>query len=313
VFALLDYFLFYLWSVLVIGFYCSLVALKYNPFQTIARRFMRQDTYSRLAAGAWHVTAVIAALAMLFVTVAYNRDTSSQTLYEVHVGYCSMKSRVNVGLPTTPVTTLVLLFVVLMSITSYAVIWRYSMKSITAVRFWPVYVRIFTISVYFVASYVVQTVTTYEGLESTQQSWTVASITFSLTPAVMSVAFLVSERLFFQAIRAACCQRDGRHAALNRNPQLQTTDFDEDLIRENDGAALAISSLTKSLNGFTSCVQSLLTAEVEGISFHTVTDSTAVKADDDLLQYGKRGSRTPGTASRTSGHVATVVTRPPPH
>ena len=307
--------------IMIIGFYYCLMALRYNPLRSLMMFFMSSERFDSTRRVVWYFVAF--ACGMVVMVLAYvwlstiSRPPGRVSYFGTDIGYCSIPFNQNLNQNNTlqriylldisgPTSVLILL-----SIGSFiALRVRVSnMKGMSFQQSWPVYVRFFTIILYFVLLAVVQT-TAYESkVESTQDIMLVASITYPLTLAILSLSFLVSEGLLVKSVSAILFGEDAADSPDNSpNPSVSVlntgnTDYSmqnagaggEYAPRERTDSAVSVRRSVagkKTLNGFTSCIQSILVLEVEGMQV-IVTNQDLLLREQDSLLVGSRKYQSP--------------------
>jgi hypothetical protein len=333
--------------VLVIGFYYIVMALRYNPLRALLLLCMSHDTFQEARQYVWYVVSLVlgvAIMALSFVMLGNARRPGQLSYFSTEFGFCGIPVKMGDEQTNTAQHLLLLdyilptMLLVIVSIASFVALrLRVSnMKGMTLQQSWPLYVRFFTMNVYFAVIFVVQSISFQVGAESQSDTQTVGSVTFSATLGIVSLSFLVSERLLIVAIRAFVFGEDDADSLTSSEAQLPSTTKTEASLKEMaTGRGFSVGNRERKdstvsgswtvsrrpkhlLNGFTSCIQSLLVLEVEGIQV-IVTNQDLLLAEQDALltqgkSYGSRGmsnNMTPAGGQRqpSPGPVVGSLTR----
>ena len=313
---------------MMMGFYYCVMALRYNPLRALLLLCMSYNTFEAARLYVWYVASFVVGLLLMtlsFVSLHKGRSTS-ETYFGIEYGYCAIPVKINPSDPYDSAQRLFYLDIVaptsllmLVSVASFVALrLRVSnMSGMTLGQSWPVYVRFFTINVYFLLTLFVSTPFQVAS-ETTTNIKTAASVSTSLFLGVVSLSFLISERLLGISVRAFLCGEDDAedHDALNNSPGRNSLGFNtaqsEASLKEVDRSGKGYSNGTRDrqgsvrstsnstyvsrrpkmlLNGFTSCIQSLLVLEVEGVQVVSTNQDLLLAEQDAMLTQGKYGSR----------------------
>ena len=192
----------------IVGFYYTIMALRYNPLRSVIVQCfgMSQSTYETIYRHFWYVIAALystglttAALVMLL-----KRQTPGRpSMFAVRLGYCSIQHDTDLddtfflvesGIPLTAL--------VVMSVASYAAIRSHisQLRGLSWQQSWPIYVRFFSINFFLL---LMIAFIGYSESVSSDGPTTLAfeAVTTPLWCAWIGLSFLVSEGIVYNA----CC------------------------------------------------------------------------------------------------------------
>ncbi len=337
--------------VLVLGFYYSLLALRYNPLRTLLLACMPLTAADAARRYMWFVLAAVAGAAVVVAGVVLlqrNKDehpfSGQESLFGTEHGYCSIPFSKNPGTDSFSQLLYILdvsgptTVMIVLSIASFFAL-RARVSNIKGMSFdqaVSVYIRFFSFVGYFLLLSVSQTVAYHTRLESFETILMISAVSSSLALGVLSLSFLVSERLLFRAVSHLLCgcrdlcdpdmsvegcasrvHADGNNDVWRSQQERvsssmlsRTSSADQSMITAlvaappeamsmksydsslNDVSRRA-SSRRQALNGFTSCIQSLLVLEVEGLQVVVTNQDLLLAEQDALLTHGRRPAHAP--------------------
>jgi hypothetical protein len=230
---------------LIYGFYYAIMALRYNPLRSMMLLIMSPERHDEVRWYVWFVVAAVAGAAMTIASVvAVSRSDLSPeqiTLSETHFGFCYVphqapenaekySSVVQMVLDERIVPASILL---LLSLGSFVALRMrvLQIKSMSFQQLWPVYVRFFGIVLFFVLTKSIQIVLFATCQETMHTVELVSAVTFPLTLGILSLIFLVSERILCGSLQL-----------------------------------FGVDEVAESHRGFSACIDALLALEVAGLN-----------------------------------------------
>lgn len=304
--------------VLIIGFYYSLLALRYNPLRWLIVQLITSSTFESVRKYIWYaVAAVLSTVVTIIGFLMLHHERPKGTLFGASYGFCTIPRNSDPGSDSAynrlifldiAAPTMILLLV---GIGSFIAL-RVRVSAISGLSFrqaFPLYVRFFTIIVYIIVVNSINSVAVLAENDITTAT-TAVSITVPLYGFVLSMSFLVSEGLLLHALRLLFCgvyDDDNSPTTSQQNLTTDTANIGD--VGVEDGASSAMDthrstlhkmsrrssaisqrSVKKSLNGFTSCIQSILVLEVQGVHFVVTNQDLLLAEQDSLLAPRNRGA-----------------------
>jgi hypothetical protein len=299
-----DIALIYAVFVLFHGFYYAIMALSYHPLRRLALLCITREQYEAartdLFSRWFYIFSFFLSVTMTvisFVWLGKAQWSPGQVSYfAVELGYCYLPLRGNLLHAETAAQRLFLLDILLptaslvcLSVVSFLALRLRVTRAVSIRQLWPIYVRFFTIISYFSVLGGVQVAAYILDRESLSEVALVSSVTFPSTLVIHSLSFLVSERLLFSSLKSLVC---GDTELESGSPLGEATRY----------------RTFRGLSGFTSCIQSLLVLEVEGLQ---VVLPTTVSAEHDLLLSQAKHDNTRRSQHFHAGTRQSSTTPPP--